>query len=64
MAILAAFAATDNSDLGSYLNSEVFSSVKTETSTATKEEIAGYQNFLARYATGLAAVKSAAERVN
>ena len=64
MAILAAFAATDNSDLGSYLNNEVFSSVKTETSTATKEEIAGYQNFLARYSTGLAAVKSAAERVN
>ena len=64
MAILAAFAATDNSDLGSYLNNVVFSSVETETSTATKDEIAGYQNFLARYSTGLAAVKSAAEQVN
>jgi len=64
MALLAAFAATTNSDLGSYLNNEVFSSVKTETSTATKEEIAGYQNFLARYTTGLAAVKSAAGQVN
>ena len=64
MAILASFAASDFEDLGSYLSKEVFSSVNTETSTASQDEIAGYQNFLARYASGLAAVKNAAEQVN
>ena len=64
MAILAAFAASGHQDLGSYLNHVVFNSVETETSTATKDQIAGYQNYLARYTSGLAAVKSAAEQVS
>ena len=64
MAILAAFAASGYQDLGSYLNNEVFNSVETATSTVTKGEIAGYQNYLSRYTAGLAAVKSAAEQVS
>lgn len=63
MAILAAFASSNHRDLDSYLDKEVFSNVKTQTSSATAEEIAGYQRYLARYAAGLAAVKSAGEQV-
>jgi len=53
IAVLAAFAASDHTDLASYLNDIVFADAPTETVEPQPDDVAGFAQFLERYRSGL-----------
>ena len=53
IAVLAAFAASDHTDLASYLNDIVFADAPTETVEPQPDDVAGFARFLERYRSGL-----------
>jgi len=53
IAVLAVFAASDHTDLASYLNDIVFADAPTETVEPQPDDVAGFAQFLERYRSGL-----------
>ncbi len=53
IAVLAAFAASDHSDLASYLDEIVFKGAVVDTALPEPEDVAGFAQFLDRYRSGL-----------